>query len=247
MHGISDAMINAKLALSKCDCYFVWLFHRPDQQRISTLSLAALSDNGVWAEGLLVFYEVFKYLENNVPESLLPREYHRKAAFEADLDFYLTKEWRKDYTPRPEVQQYIEHMETVKAKNPELLFAYVYHLYMGLLSGGQILQKKRALASKWGKVDDSNVGRMVTTYPAEHSIGDMKTKMRGKVDELAADWSEEFQSEFIRECKFVFELNNRVVRTIKSADKVGRKRLAFILGLVIIAWMLIRANQSDDF
>lgn len=194
---------------------------------------------------MLVFYEVFKYLENNVPEALLPTAYHRTSSFEADLDFYLTKEWRKDYEPREEVKRYIDHLESIKAKNPTLLFAYVYHLYMGLLSGGQILQKKRTLAGKWGKVDESNEGRMVTAYPPGQSIAEMKSKMRALVDEMAEEWTDEFKSEFIRECKFVFELNNRVVRTIKSADSVGRKRLAFIIGLVIIVWMLIRANQTE--
>lgn len=208
-------------------------------------TITALSDNTVWSEGLLVFYEVFKYLEENVPESLLPKEMHRREAFEADLDFYLTPEWRRDYVPREAVQRYIEHMEEVKARNPVLLFAYVYHLYMGLLSGGQILQKKRSLAGRWGKVDDSNLGRMVTTYPADQPIAEMKTKMRALVDKLAESWDEDFQREFIAECRFVFELNNRVVATIKSADKVGRKRLAFILGLIIITWMLVRANRME--
>lgn len=191
-----------------------------------------------------MFYEVFKYLEANVPEELLPKEIYRTKAFEQDLDFYLTPEWRKDYVPREAVKRYIDHLENVKAKNPVLLFSYVYHLYMGLLSGGQILQKKRSLAGRWGKVDESNEGRMVTTYPADQSIAEMKTRMRALVDQLAADWDEEFQREFITECKFVFELNNQLVATIKSADKVGRKRLAFILGLLIITWMLIRANQD---
>lgn len=205
--------------------------------------LSALSDNSVWAEGLQIFYEIFKYLENNVSEELLATEYHRTQAFEEDLDFYLGKEWRQDYQPRESVQRYIEHLETIKAKNPLLLFAYVYHLYMGLLSGGQILQKKRSLASKWGKVDESNVGRMVTTF--DQPIAELKTKMRGLVDKLAGDWTTDFQNEFILECKFVFELNNSVVKTIKSCNSVGRKRLAFIIGLVIIIWMLVRANNAE--
>ena len=169
---------------------------------------------------------------------------HRKAAFEADLDFYLSH-WREGYEPREAVRRYIDHLEEIKAKNPVLLFAYVYHMYMGLLSGGQILQKKRALASSWGKVDESNVGRMVTTYPADQSIAHLKSKMRTLIDTLAEDWTEEFKKDFIRECKYVVELNNRVVATIKSADKVGKKRLAFILGLIIIAWMLLRTYNYE--
>ena len=44
---------------------------------------------------------------------------------------------------------------------PLLLVAYIYHLYMGLLSGGQILSKKRQFfGSDTGKVE----GTAVTTF-----------------------------------------------------------------------------------
>lgn len=64
-------------------------------------------DDAVWADGLLVFYEVFRYLEgamlrlNNTKVGQLRIEgLQRTEAFERDLDFYLGKGWMKNYTPR---------------------------------------------------------------------------------------------------------------------------------------------------
>ncbi|MPC75989.1 Heme oxygenase 1 [Portunus trituberculatus] len=130
IHGVSDALINAKIGF-------------------------AMSADRVWAEGLLVFYEVFLYLEG-----ALDRYSHtligevdvpgmrRKEAFEKDLAYYLGANWKEGYTPRESVQQYLKHLEKLEEENPYLLLAYVYHLYMGLLSGGQILRRKRALLQK---------------------------------------------------------------------------------------------------
>lgn len=73
---------------------------------IITLQLGFLDDS-VWADGLLVFYEVFRYLEGamirlrNTKIGLLPlSELQRTEAFERDLDHYLGKGWRKNYSPR---------------------------------------------------------------------------------------------------------------------------------------------------
>lgn len=74
--------------------------------------LGAFND-AVWADGLLVFYEIFRYLDGamirlrNTKIGLLPfSELQRTEAFERDLDHYLGKEWRKNYAPR--YMQYIQ-------------------------------------------------------------------------------------------------------------------------------------------
>lgn len=43
------------------------------------------------------------------------------------------------------LENYLEHLQNLERENPKLLLAYVYHLYLGLLSGGQILAKKRSV------------------------------------------------------------------------------------------------------
>ncbi len=123
VHDTSDKLVNLKLGV-------------------------ALSEDTVWAEGLLVFYEVFKFLELAVDrhaDSLLGdyalvRGLWRTEAIEADLGHFLGEGWNSDgrYEVRPAVRDYVQHLETVEKENPYLLVAYMYHLYMGLLSGGQV-------------------------------------------------------------------------------------------------------------
>lgn len=75
-------------------------------------------DDTIWADGLLVFYEVFRYLEGamvrlkNTKIGLLPlQELQRTEAFERDLDHYLGKGWRKNYSPRYIVVYHIEYSQ----------------------------------------------------------------------------------------------------------------------------------------
>ncbi|XP_016951396.1 uncharacterized protein LOC108025423 [Drosophila biarmipes] len=123
VHNLTDVLVNAKFAL-------------------------ALSDDEVWYDGLLAFYELYKFFETHLPERLLPKEFYRTAAFERDFDYFYGSGWRETYEPRPAVKKYLEHLEKVAAQNELLLFAYSYQMYMALMSGGQMLQKKRMIARK---------------------------------------------------------------------------------------------------
>jgi len=96
----------------------------------------------------LAFYELYKFFETHLPERLLPKEFYRTAAFERDFDYFYGSDWRETYEPRPAVKKYLEHLEKVAAQNELLLFAYSYQMYMALMSGGQMLQKKRMIARK---------------------------------------------------------------------------------------------------
>lgn len=72
-----------------------------------TFVFLGLMDNAVWADGLLVFYEVFRYLEGammrleNTKVGLLKIPgLERTKAFEKDLEYYLGTNWTVNYTPR---------------------------------------------------------------------------------------------------------------------------------------------------
>ena len=139
IHDVSDALVNAKLGVT-------------------------ISDDTVWAEGLLVFYEVFKSLEQSLRShsdsligDLLIPGMARTEAFEEDLEYFYGEKWKDNYEIRPEVQQYLDHLQKLDDKNPYLLIPYIYHLYMGLFSGGQILQAKRSFLSF---SEDSSQGMM---------------------------------------------------------------------------------------
>jgi len=66
---------------------------------------------------------------------LLLKSLERTSAFEMDLKYYLGEDWAKNYSPRPEVVEYLIYLSKLEEEDPDLLMAFVYHLYMGLLSG----------------------------------------------------------------------------------------------------------------
>lgn len=70
----------------------------------------ALSDNKVWAEGLLIFYEIFRFLEQAIKNNkygllgnFLIDGLERTEAFKMDLDLYLGQNWTASYSVRNEV------------------------------------------------------------------------------------------------------------------------------------------------
>lgn len=200
------------------------------------MNISALSDNSVWADGLLVFYEIFRFLEENVPEDLLPREYHRAKAFEEDLSFYLGENWQRDYEIRNSVKVYLKHLYDVKKRSPVLLLAYVYHLYMGLLSGGQILAKKRSLnILRSGDRD----GEAVTHFE-NHTIAELKANMRNLVDTKALEFDESMKILLIAESKMVFHLNNELVRSVRGVNRANLRKFGLVLIIVVLIFYLLR-------
>ncbi|XP_058823563.1 heme oxygenase 1 [Topomyia yanbarensis] len=216
IHSVSDALVNAKLAF-------------------------ALYDNRVWAEGLLIFYEIFKYLELHVAHDFLPEEFHRTQQFEQDLRTYLGDDWRVDYHPRKEVLDYIKHLEEVERQNPNLLVAYVYHLYMGLLSGGQILQKRKNMSKKFNPFASkatSSAGAAITTFE-DGSIYELKQKMRKIVDDFGDTLDEDTRKQLVDESRKVFELNNCVIRTVSGVNRANGK-IAMYVGIVVIGYFIAK-------
>lgn len=172
-----------------------------------------------------MFYEIFKYLENNVPEAILPREYHRTHEFESDLSFYLGHNWKVDYIPRKAVSEYLQHLEKLQSKNPILLIAYVYHLYMGMMSGGQILQKKRKLANKlnpFSTRNNSSSGMEITNYA---NVFEMKKNLRSLIDEFCNDLDDDTKKALLEESQMVFKLNNKIVASVKGVNAVNSRRI----------------------
>ncbi|XP_018786501.1 PREDICTED: heme oxygenase 1 [Bactrocera latifrons] len=244
VHKISDVLVNAKFAL-------------------------ALSDDAVWFDGLLAFYEVYKFLEENLPENLLPKELHRKSAFEQDLAYFLGKNWKDNYEPRESVKKYIDHLEEVNAKNKLLLFAYAYQMYMALMSGGQLLQKKRMIKRKlwFGKqaeeeqeevklpnsnpeVDDLENRPMpcqVTICPEgcaatyfPEKISVLKDKLRQVLNDNYGNFNDDLRAEFIEESRNVFIYNGDVVRSIKGVNRANLRKLAMVLVFVMGVYFALK-------
>lgn len=210
IHAISDTLVNAKLAFG-------------------------FLDDSVWADGLLVFYEVFRYLEGamdrlkNTRIGLFPlNDLRRTEAFERDLDYYLGKGWLKNYSPRESVIKYLMRLREIEDTDPTLLTAYIYHLYMGLLSGGQILRKKRQLVQKISPFREiSKDGNNVIDF-GEQSIYELKRDFLDTMNRIAEALDEETKTKLIDESKIVFQLNNEIIKSVRGASPVIFKKILYV-------------------
>ncbi|CAO1434950.1 unnamed protein product [Diamesa serratosioi] len=224
IHNISDGLVNAKLAI-------------------------ALNNDAIYADGLLIFYEIFKFLEENVPETILPREYYKTEDFEMDLNFFKGRDWQKTYKPRDSVQQYLKYL---KELDQTLLIAYVYHLYMGLLSGGSIISKKRELTKKLRRsflkdkdnddrtfFEEVEDGCHVTTF-INQSIPLLKNNMRRNIDRFTEHFSDELRHKLIQESKMVFEHNNEIIKTVEGVNVQNLKIIGYFLVTFLCVYLLIK-------
>jgi heme oxygenase 2 len=197
----------------------------------------------VWADGLLVFYEIFKFLEENVPANILPLDYHRTEQFQNDLQFYKGDDWEKTYKPREAVQKYLKHLKHIQETNPLLLIAYVYHLYLGLLSGGQILAKKRQITGKFRArsdvYDEVEPGTALTSYPNK-SISEMKNHLKKTIDEYAKDFDKTVRRQLIEESHRVFELNNELINSVEGVTKQNLKLLGYLLLIIFSIYVFLK-------
>lgn len=197
----------------------------------------------MWADGLLVFYEIFRFLEENVSEVILPVHYHRTEQFEKDLRFYKGEDWKKFYKPREAVCKYLAHLNRLKETNSLLLIPYVYHLYLGLLSGGQILAKKRALTQKITRSenneDDEQTGNALLSFP-DHSMHQLKTNLKAIIDDYAKDFDTVLRLSLIEESQKVFELNNLIIQSVEGVFVQNLKILGYVIITVLSVYIFMK-------
>lgn len=120
--------------------------------------------------------------------------------------------------------------------------AYVYHLYMGLLSGGQVLSKKRKLATKFMSsfkeqrpFDESVIepGCHLTSFPNK-SILELKNNFRHTIDDFTADFDESLRHQLIEESKKVFELNNTIINSVEGVGATLRRNFFNVSGYALL-------------
>ncbi|KPI97748.1 PREDICTED: heme oxygenase 1 [Papilio xuthus] len=200
IHSVSDTLVNAKFALS-------------------------LRDEAVWGGGLFVFYHIFAFLEDakdrlnmtDFNKLFVNKILYRKKAFEEDLAHYLGENWQ--LTPKSAaLENYIEHLQDLETEHPMMLLAYVYHLYLGLLSGGQILAKKRKMFGE--KNTSENVYADKVTDFNDIDINELKKEFRNAMNEIAERMSKDEQDAFIEESNQVFLMNNLIVNSIGGQNRV---------------------------
>lgn len=139
------------------------------------------------------------------------------------------------YQPSPAVAAYVDYLTSLEAEDPHMLAAYIYHLYVGLFSGGQILRKKRSLEAslKFKKSDDTDLlapksGEAVTDF-GDIPIFKLKKQMMEAMERVADQLGEQDRWKLIEESKNVFRRNNQMIRTISTNKVVLRKFTNFVL------------------
>nr|XP_049706328.1 heme oxygenase 1 [Helicoverpa armigera] len=223
IHNISDALVNAKFALS-------------------------LRDEEVWGGGLFIFYHIFGFLEDAKERLRMPdfdklfvnKALYRKKAFENDLTHYLGENWQS--IPKAmALENYIEHLQELERSSPQLLMAYVYHLYLGLLSGGQILAKKRRV---FGDENSKTVTYTdkVTDFTGT-DISQLKKDFRQAMNEIADKMTEEEKEAFIEESNQVFVMNNLIVNSVGGQNKVLYNLLYKFSAVVLVVASVIAAYR----
>lgn len=113
---------------------------------------------------------------------------------------------------------------------------------MGLLSGGQILSKKRKLAIKFmssfkeqREVDDSVIepGCHLTSFPNK-SIFELKNSFRKTIDDFTANFDASLRQQLIEESKKVFELNNTIINSVEGVGATLRKNFYNVAGYALL-------------
>ena len=193
-----------------------------------------MTDDAVWAEGLLTFYEIFKFLEeamDRLSHTLIGeldiKGMRRTKAFEEDLQFFYGKEWlENEYQPNNEVTAFLEYLRTLESEDPHRLAAYIDYFYFGFFTGGQLLRRKRSLEAslRLRKGNESGNGESVTDL-FDISIHKLKKQMMEATEHIAESVGEEDRRKLIEESKHVFRMNNKIIRAVKGIDRVILRKL----------------------
>jgi heme oxygenase len=135
-------------------------------------------------------------------------------------------------------------LREVEDTDPTLLMAYIYHLYMGLLSGGLILRKKRQLMQKISpfRVTQISDGNYITDF-GQSNIFQLKHDLRESMNRIAKTLDEDTKNKLIEESKIVFELNNDIIRSVETHNSALEfsflRQIILVLVVVIIVLTIL--------
>jgi heme oxygenase 2 len=207
-HSQSDKLVNLKLAL-------------------------VLTSPALYGEALGLFLPVFEKMEAIILRNskhpqigkLIPMMdvLVRSPGFRADLAYYLSserrdllaKEWKNG--EHSTIAEYLDHLEKLEKEDPVLVLAYAYHLYGGVLAGGQIIA--RMVRKAMGLPKDQDEGVEVFKVRDDASMSNKGVFQRVKsIFNEELNLSDDARNALIREGKEVFRLNNALVGTVKGTQ-----------------------------
>jgi heme oxygenase len=137
----------------------------------------------------------------------------------------------------------IEGMQRTDAFEKELM-AYIYNLYMGLLSDGQILRKKCAVVKKFMFFPSEQAYQDAVTDFGPINISKMKKELVEAMNGIAGVLDESTKQKLIEESKTVFVMNNEIIRSIQGANAVIVKQFITII-IIILLTVIIHVTYSE--
>lgn len=190
----------------------------------------------------------------------------RTPGLKADMEYYLTTDRRMELDmlhkdgDTPALDGFLQYLDKISKEDPILILAFVYHLYDGILAGGQLI--KAMVRKAMGLSKDTNEG--VECFCIKDGVAPkiVMSRMRNILNE-DIELSEEECKKLVDEGAVVFRLNDQLVRTISGTDAWSEASNAclkrFLLPLVCIglfvatysAWLVfvkyefVHANEFD--
>eukprot|EP00929_Paragymnodinium_shiwhaense_P055000 TRINITY_DN27582_c0_g1_i1.p1 TRINITY_DN27582_c0_g1~~TRINITY_DN27582_c0_g1_i1.p1 ORF type:complete len:312 (+),score=59.73 TRINITY_DN27582_c0_g1_i1:104-1039(+) len=105
-----------------------------------------LGDKNSFSELVTSLYFVYDAMEeafDSLDEESVKRmdfqELRRRAAIEADMEYFHGPQWRDSISPSPATVKYCNQIRKVASESPELLIGHQYSRYVGDLFGGQMM------------------------------------------------------------------------------------------------------------
>lgn len=201
-----------------------------------------MTDSKVWVEGLRRFYVVYQYLEMamkkeenfNLHKFAQINGLFRTQCFESSLQHYLGEKWQTQITKG--MVEYTRYLSCLEKENHVLLSPFIYHMYMGILSGGQILMAKQRMAFSDGKGSEA--------FYFDVNVKDAKNQLRNEMNALAEKLDDETKLRLLKESKMVYLLNNKLVKEVKVPTEVLLIKLIIVVGILILVILLWNVSKK---
>lgn len=140
-----------------------------------------------------------------------PEELHRRTALEQDMAFWYGPRWRHAIPCSAATTRYVQRIQEVGRREPELLVAHTYTRYLGDLSGGQVLKK---IAQKALGLPSSGEGLAFFTFPGIPNATKFKQLYRARMNSL--EMTPEVRRRVLDEAKAAFLLNIQLFEELQG-------------------------------
>lgn len=145
-------------------------------------------------------------------------ELNRQGNIAQDLAYFYGENWSEQIQPSPAGLAYVERLNEIGDRQPELLVAHAYTRYLGDLSGGQALRNIVRTALKLPENQGTKFYEFdqIPTIEAKRAF---KEKYRQALDSITVDPA--IAAQIVEEANLAFSLNRNVMHELEGALKAS--------------------------